>query len=161
MLRLRVMDRQGLRLQPSQIVIRNLLRFADGMPAFYLLGGVTSLINRHGQRLGDIAANTVVVRTEELPQPGLSQVSKGRFNSLAGYPHLAARLRQRVSPKTAHVALQALLRRDRFDPAARVELFAELAAYFRAVVEFPAEATELLADEPYVRNVVELLFQTR
>ncbi|HTM48428.1 MAG TPA: RDD family protein [Bryobacteraceae bacterium] len=90
MLRLRVMDRQGLRLQPSQIVIRNLLRFADGMPAFYLLGGVTSLINRHGQRLGDIAANTVVVRTEELPPPGLSQVSKGRFNSLAGYPHLAA-----------------------------------------------------------------------
>ncbi|HTM48427.1 MAG TPA: hypothetical protein VL285_07100 [Bryobacteraceae bacterium] len=70
-------------------------------------------------------------------------------------------MRQRVSPKTAHVALQALLRRDRFDPAARVELFAQLAAYFRAVVEFPAEATELLADEPYVRNVVELLFQTR
>src|SRR5262249_60467600 len=69
LLRLRVVDRQGLRLQPSQIVTRNLLRFADGLPAFYLLGGLTSLLNRHGQRLGDIAANTVVGRTAELRQP--------------------------------------------------------------------------------------------
>jgi uncharacterized RDD family membrane protein YckC len=161
MLRLRVVDRQGLRLQPSQIITRNLLRFADGLPAFYMLGGLTSLVNRHGQRLGDIAANTVVVRTTELRQPDLDQMSKGRFNSLARYPHLAARLRQRVSPKTANVALQALLRRDQFDPAARVELFGEMAKYFRELVEFPAEGIEQLADEPYVRNVVEILFQTR
>jgi len=161
MLRLRVVDRQGLRLQPSQIITRNLLRFADGLPAFYLLGGLTSLVNRQGQRLGDIAANTVVVRNAELRQPDLDPVSKGRFNSLAQYPHLAARLRQRVSPKTANVAMQALLRRDQFDPGARVELFGELAQYFRKQVEFPADAIEQLADEPYVRNVVEILFQTR
>jgi uncharacterized RDD family membrane protein YckC len=161
MLRLRVVDRQGLRMQPSQIITRNLLRFADGLPAFYLLGGLTSLLNRQGQRLGDIAASTVVVRTAELRQPDLDQMSKGRFNSLARYPHLAARLRQRVAPKTASVALQALLRRDQFDPAARIELFGEMAAYFRELVEFPAEAIEQLADEPYVRNVVEILFQTR
>jgi uncharacterized RDD family membrane protein YckC len=161
MLRLRVVDRQGLRLQPSQIITRNLLRFADALPAFYVLGGLTVLVNRHGQRLGDIAANTVVARTEELRQPDLDQMSRGRFNSLAQYPHLAARLRQRVSPKTANVALQALLRRDQFDPAARVELFGEMAKYFRELVEFPAEAIEQLADEPYVRNVVEILFQTR
>jgi len=161
MLRLRVVDRLGLRLQPSQIVTRNLLRFADGLPAFYLLGGLTSLVNRQGQRLGDIAANTVVVRTAELRQPDLDQLSKGRFNSLSHYPHLAARLRQRVSPQTANVALQALLRRDQFDPGARVELFGEMAKYFKELVEFPAEAIEQLSDEPYVRNVVEILFQTR
>src|SRR5262249_58768067 len=46
MLRLRVVDRQGLRLQPSQIITRNLLRFVDGLPAFYMLGGLTSLLNR-------------------------------------------------------------------------------------------------------------------
>ena len=65
-----------------------------------------------------------------------------------------------MAPKTANVALQALLRRDQFDPAARVELFGEMAAYFRQLVEFPAEAIEQLADEPYVRNVVEILFQS-
>src|SRR5258706_5913559 len=82
MLRLRVVDRQGVRLQPSQIITRNLLRFADGLPAFYLLGGLTSLVNRQGQRLGDIAANTVVGRTPELRPPDLDPVSEGRFNSL-------------------------------------------------------------------------------
>ena len=161
MLRLRVMDRQALRLQPSQIILRNLLRFADSLPAFYLIGGLACLINRQGQRLGDIAGSTVVVRSEEVRQPQLDRLSKGRFNSLAQYHRLAARLRGRVSARTANVALQALLRRDQFDAEARLELFAELAGYFRSLVEFPAEAAEQLSDEPYVRNVVEILFQPK
>jgi uncharacterized RDD family membrane protein YckC len=33
LLHLRVMDRQGVKLQPSQIVTRNLLRFVDCLPA--------------------------------------------------------------------------------------------------------------------------------
>jgi uncharacterized RDD family membrane protein YckC len=159
LLRLRVMDAQGLRLQPGQIVIRNLLRFADGLPALYLLGGLTAVFNYRGQRLGDIAANTIVVRIPEVSRPDLDQITASKFNSLAQYPHLAARLRQRVSPRTARVALEALLRRDQFDPAARLNLFAELAAHFRTVVEFPEEAVEHLAGERYVRNVVEILFK--
>jgi uncharacterized RDD family membrane protein YckC len=161
LLHLRVMDRQGLRLQPSQIVTRNLLRFVDCLPAFYLVGGLTCLLSRHSQRLGDIAGNTVVVRAPEVRQPDLDQLAKSRFNSLSQYPHLAGRLRQRVSPPLANVALQALLRRDEFDPDARLELFSELAAHFRSCVEFPAEAVEQLSDEPYVRDVVEILFQSR
>src|SRR5204862_805672 len=62
LLRLRVMDEQGLRLQPSQIVIRNLLRFIDSLPVFYLVGGIASLVSRRAQRLADFAANTVVIR---------------------------------------------------------------------------------------------------
>ena len=56
LLRLRVMDAQGLRLQFSQIVIRNLLRFIDMLPAFYLVGGIACLLSRRAQRLGDFAA---------------------------------------------------------------------------------------------------------
>lgn len=159
MLRLRVMDAQGLRLQASQIVIRNLLRFADSLPVFYLVGGVTSLLNRRGQRLGDIAANTIVVRTPLIRKPDFDKLEAGKFNSLAQYPHLAARLRQRVSPLTAQVALEALLRRSRFDPAPRLELFQELANYFRSLVEFPPEEVEQLSDEQYVRNVVEVVYE--
>ena len=161
LLHLRVMDRQGLRLQPSQIVTRNLLRFVDGLPVFYLVGGLTCLANRRRQRLGDIAGNTVVVHAPEVTRPDIDQLAKSKFNSLAQYPHLAGRLRQRTSPQMANLALQALLRRDEFDPDARLELFAELAAYFRSSVEFPAEAVELLQDESYVRDVVEILFQNR
>src|SRR6266511_5072255 len=53
LLRLRVMDVQGLRLQLSQVVIRNLLRFVDVLPVFYLVGGIACLVTRRGQRLGD------------------------------------------------------------------------------------------------------------
>ena len=66
-----------------------------------------------------------------------------------------------MSPAEAAVALQALLRRDEFDPVARVELFAELAAHFRTKVEFPAEATDGITDEQYIRNVVDVVYRTR
>jgi uncharacterized RDD family membrane protein YckC len=46
LLRLRVMDEQGLRLQFSQIVIRNLLRAVDSLPGLYLVGGLVTVISR-------------------------------------------------------------------------------------------------------------------
>jgi uncharacterized RDD family membrane protein YckC len=159
LLRLRVMDAQGLRLQFSQIVIRNLLRFVDMLPAFYLLGGIASLASRRAQRLGDFAANTIVVRNPKIQEPDLEQLLAGKFNSLREHPHLAARLHQRVSPGEARVALQGLIRRDELDAQARVELFGEIAAQFRSLVEFPPETIEGITDEQYVRNVVDILFR--
>jgi uncharacterized RDD family membrane protein YckC len=159
-LRLRVVDAQGLRLHASQIVIRNLLRVVDMLPLLYLTGGLTCLCTRRAQRLGDIAANTVVIRTPKMAEPDLEQLLAGRYNSLRQFPHLEARLRQRVSPSEAAVAMQALLRRDQLEPESRVELFARLADHFRSVVTFPLEATEGIADEQYIRNVVDVLYRT-
>lgn len=159
--RLRVVDVEGMRLQFNQIVVRNLLRFVDELPVFYFVGGVTCWLNSKCQRLGDLAANTIVIRSPKIHEPDLDQLVAGKFNSLRQFPHLAARLRQNVSPSEANVALQALLRRDEFEPAARVETFSVLAEYFRAKVEFPAEATDGLADEQYIRNIVDVLYRTR
>jgi uncharacterized RDD family membrane protein YckC len=159
--RLRVVDAEGLRLQFNQIVTRNLLRFVDSLPVVYLVGGVTCWLNSKCQRLGDIAANTIVIRNPRISEPDLDQLLAGKYNSLRQYPHLAARLRQRVSPAEASVALQALLRRDEFDPLARVELFAELAAHFRKKMDFPAEAIDGIADEQYLRNVVDVVYRAR
>jgi uncharacterized RDD family membrane protein YckC len=159
LLRLRVVDAEGLRLQFSQIVIRNLLRFIDMLPAFYFVGGLACLASRRAQRLGDIAAGTIVIYTPKAAEPELDQVFAGKFNSLRGWPHLAARLRQRASPLEASLALQALLRRDEFEPAARLELFDEIAAHFRRLVEFPPEACEGITAEQYVRNCADILFR--
>jgi len=159
--RLRVVDAEGLRLQFHQIVTRNLLRFVDSLPATYFVGGLVCWFSPRCQRLGDIAANTIVIRIPQVAEPDLDQLLTGKFNSLRQYPHLAARLRQNVSPAEAAVALQALLRRDELNSAARVELFAELAAHFQAKTSFPAEATDGIADEQYVRNVVDVLYRTR
>ena len=49
-------------------LIRNLLRTADAFPLFYLLGFICTLISPRYQRLGDMAANTLVVHIEETPQ---------------------------------------------------------------------------------------------
>ena len=159
--RLRVVDAEGLRLQFNQIVTRNLLRFVDSLPLFYFVGGLVCWLSPKCQRLGDIAANTIVIRHPRLAQPDLEQLLTGKFNSLRQHPHLAARLRQRVSPPEAAVALQALLRRDEFEPVARVELFGELATHFRELVEFPAEATDGITDEQYLRNVVDVVYRSR
>jgi uncharacterized RDD family membrane protein YckC len=160
-LRLRVMDAQGLRLQPSQVVIRNLLRPVDQLPLLGLVGAVAMFLNRHNQRLGDLAANTVVVRMPRLREPDLEQMFAGKYNSMREHPHLGARLRQRVTPAEAAVALQALLRRDELDPAARVELFGAIAAQFRELVEFPPDVVEGITDEQWVRNVVDVVFRAR
>lgn len=156
---LRVIDATGLRLEPAQVIIRNLLRYVDGLPVFYLVGSMTSMLNRRMQRLGDLAAGTVVVRSVQLKQPDLDQLLGGRYNSLLEQRHLAARLRQRVPPAIASIALDALIRRGQLEPAARVELFGDLAKYFKALVEYPEEVIEQMADEQYVRNVVEILFR--
>jgi uncharacterized RDD family membrane protein YckC len=161
MLKLRVVDASGLRLRLHQVVIRNLLRIVDALPMFYAVGGAAVLLSRHQQRLGDLAANTVVVRLPKVSEPDLDRLMGGKFNSLRAHPHLIARLRQEVSPEEAAVALQALLRRDEIADRPRVELFGALAEHFRGAVEFPDECVDGIADERYVHNVVDVLYRTR
>ena len=160
-MRLRVMDAHGLRLQFNQILMRNLLRFADLLPGCYLVGGVAMVLSRRAQRLGDLAANTVVVHIPRHAEPDLDQLLAGKFNSLRQFPHLEARLRQRATPAEARLALQSLVRRDDLEPNARVRLFADLAEHFKTLVPFPPEAIEAMPDEQYIRNVVDLLFRPR
>lgn len=159
LLRLRVVDAQGLRLQFYQVFLRNVLRAVDALPMFYLLGGLVSLFSPKYQRLGDMAATTVVIRTPQFTTPDWEQIRTGKFNSLRRYPHLLARLRQRTSPAEAALALQAVLRREQFEPDKRVELFRELAAHFASKVPFPPEAREGVSDEQFIRNVVEGLYR--
>jgi len=159
LLRLRVNDVNGLQLQFSQIVIRNLLRFVDSLPILYLVGGLTCLISRRSQRLGDIVANTIVVWNPRVEEPDLDQFLQGKYNSFRKYPHLEARLRQHVSPSEARIALQALVRRDELEPGSRVALFENIAAHFKSIVSFPAAAIDGISDEQYIRNVVDALYR--
>lgn len=159
LLRLRVVDAAGLRLEPSQLIVRNLMRLVDGLPVLYLVGGIACLASRHKQRLGDLAAGTVVIRAPKFEPPDLDQLLGGKYNSLREIRHLAARLRQKVRPEMASIALEALLRRDEIEPQARLALFGEMAEQFRGLVEYPAEVVEQLSDEQYIRNVVEILYK--
>ncbi|ACV49174.1 MULTISPECIES: RDD family protein [Halomicrobium] len=46
----------------SESIIRNILRIVDALPTLYLLGAILIFATDDEQRLGDIAANTVVVK---------------------------------------------------------------------------------------------------
>ncbi len=156
---IRVMDERGLRLRPSQVIIRNLLRIVDMLPMFYAVGGLFCLFSRRSQRVGDLAAGTVVVRTVKTTPPDVEGVLGGKYNSFRQYPHLEARLRQKVTPDEAQLALAALVRREELETEPVVKLFGEMATRFRSKVKFPDEAEFGLSDEQYVRNVVDTLYR--
>jgi uncharacterized RDD family membrane protein YckC len=64
----------GLMGEPVRFVtssVRNIARIADFLPVFYLVGTISIVATQHDQRLGDLAAGTVVVRDRF---PGLAQL---------------------------------------------------------------------------------------
>ncbi|MEC5125907.1 RDD family protein [Verrucomicrobiales bacterium BCK34] len=160
LMKLRVIDERGLSLGLKQIIIRNLFRLLDLLPSnFYLLGGFSCLVTQKCQRIGDIAAGTLVIRETRPFAPRFSELMEKDENSFAAKPHLESRLRQQVTPDEARIALDAVVRRNELEPRARLQLFEALANYYREMAEFPEEITIGLSDEQYVRNVVETLFR--
>ena len=61
---IRVIRSDGTPITLAESIIRNLVRVIDFMPAAYGLGLVTMFIDGKARRLGDLAANTLVVREE-------------------------------------------------------------------------------------------------
>jgi hypothetical protein len=117
------------------------------------------LVSRKYQRIGDYAANTVVVYVAPYPIPNLELLFSGAYNSLRKHVHLAAQLRKSITPDEARLALEAIMRRDELEPAHRLEFFRQLAEHLREVVTFPDESVEGLTDEQYVRNIVDLIYR--
>jgi len=83
---LRVVDTSGAPISFGQSFIRNMLRFADGMPVFsYGFGLLSTLLTKRFQRLGDLLANTVVVYDQlpKLPLASLPPVLESRAPNVA------------------------------------------------------------------------------
>lgn len=82
---LRVVDTSGAPISYGQAFIRNMLRFADGMPFFsYGFGLMSTLLTKRFQRLGDLLANTVVVydRVPKMQVSSLPPVLESRAPSV-------------------------------------------------------------------------------
>ncbi len=67
--RLRVVRTDGHPAGWPQYVIRNLVRVVDFLPVYYMLGVLVMLITKRSQRLGDLAAGTIVVREAKTRAP--------------------------------------------------------------------------------------------
>lgn len=65
MMGLRVLHDNGTPVGVTASVVRNLLRAVDFLPLFYGLGLFAMFLDRDFRRLGDMAAGTIVVHTED------------------------------------------------------------------------------------------------
>ena len=67
--RIRVIQRSGRSIGLLESMARNLVRYVDQLPFFYGVGVIAMFVTRQHQRLGDLAAGTVVVRDREPDTP--------------------------------------------------------------------------------------------
>ena len=135
---------QPVTLAPS--ATRNILRIADWLPASYLIGATAIVVSRRNQRLGDMAADTLVVRDRRARQAvpggaaGPAAVAPPRGWDVSG-----------ISEEELALARQFLERRDNLEPAARAQLARQLAGNLRAKV--PGAQSER-SDEALIERAV-------
>jgi uncharacterized RDD family membrane protein YckC len=103
--------------------IRNLLRIVDALPAFYLVGMLTVLFTKNNQRLGDLAAGTLVVR-ERGQVRGLPQAAPPSAQAAGD---MALWDTSAVSAEEMATVRRFLDRRPTLTPAARDHLAMEMA----------------------------------
>lgn len=77
MMHLVVTHGDGTPISVNGSLIRNLLRQADFFPLFYLSGLISMLLTRRFQRLGDLAANTLVIHNQMPNTPPASDIAAG------------------------------------------------------------------------------------
>lgn len=67
--KIRVIQQSGRQLTFFESMTRNLIRVIDIFPGFYLVGVISMLCTRRNQRLGDLAASTLVVHERPSDEP--------------------------------------------------------------------------------------------
>jgi uncharacterized RDD family membrane protein YckC len=126
--------------------VRNVMRLVDILPALYAIGMLCIFVTPRNQRLGDLAAGTLIVR--ERPG-GMRAASAPSGHAVApgsedGWDVSA------VSPQDVGTVRQFLGRRAELEPAARAELARELERRLRPLV---AGAPERLDAEEFLERL--------
>jgi uncharacterized RDD family membrane protein YckC len=122
---IRVLTTRGEPVTLVHALVRNLLRLVDILPTSYMVGAICILVTRRSQRLGDLAAGTVVVRERRAELPGTLPPLDP---ALALPPQLASVF----SSEDVRLARDFLLRAPYLTRARRSELGRQVAATLRA-----------------------------
>jgi uncharacterized RDD family membrane protein YckC len=127
--RLRVVRTDGQPVTWAPVLVRNALRLVDILPTYYMAGAITILLTKRSQRLGDLAAGTIVVRERPLPAP-VSMGPVGWSQGIPPPPIDTAGLTEREYD----LIRSFLERRAKLQPEARAALAAEVARVVRPKV---------------------------
>lgn len=154
LLGIRVLQTGGTRITLMQAVIRNLVRVVDILPAFYLVGGTSALLDPRGRRLGDWAAGTIVVRQRRSPRPAAVVAPMERYNSFIHDPAVAHAGRRITAPER-DAMMGLALRREGLPLAVRYALFSKLAQHLERRLGLPRP--DHFSEERYVLNLTAVL----
>ncbi len=137
-LSIRVVSEQGVPITGAQAVLRNLVGAVDGMGSFcYLLGLSSMLLTSRFQRLGDLAAGTMVVIEERQRRGGVMRVKEPAVNALL--PWLPLRIA--AGPELSRALSDYVKRRGRFSGPLREEMAGPLARPLRERFGLPANSS--------------------
>src|SRR5439155_793542 len=157
-LRLRVVDARGLPISLHQALVRNVMRAVDFAPAFYGFAAISTLVDPRRRRLGDLVADTLVIR-EARPLAWQSQLgSERRYNSLRTARVLRL-IRHRIGLEEREFLLALCMRAEKMTPEARYDLMEEVAAAYRAKLSIDDD--EPISGENFVRDLTAVLFAAR
>ena len=78
---IRVIQRSGRAIGLFESMARNFIRYVDQIPFFYAVGVITMFITRQHQRLGDLAAGTLVVRDRQQETPMWGETGARTFTA--------------------------------------------------------------------------------
>jgi uncharacterized RDD family membrane protein YckC len=151
---LRVVDSRGLPITFQQSFIRNVVRALDFAPAFYGVGALSCLLTRHRRRLGDLAADTLVIQEHRPADLARALAGQRRFNSLQA-PRVLRRIRRHVGLEEREFLLALCLRAEALDPRARFDLMEEAGNHYRKVLEIDDPH---LSGENVVRGLLSVLY---
>jgi uncharacterized RDD family membrane protein YckC len=84
--RIRVIQRTGRAIGLFESMARNLVRYVDQFPFFYAVGVIAVFATRQHQRLGDLAAGTLVVRDREADTPLWGESGSRTFTAASFVP---------------------------------------------------------------------------
>jgi uncharacterized RDD family membrane protein YckC len=157
---IRVISAQGIKLRFNDVLIRNLMRPLDLLPIGMVVGGAVALIDRWHRRLGDMVADTIVVKDVKQELPQALAAEKTRANSFRTDPALRRRILTRITRPQRDMIMDLALRRDQIEPAVRQQLFSQAASYFRQGLSLPADLDHL-SDEQTVVNLALLIQEER
>jgi uncharacterized RDD family membrane protein YckC len=133
-LRLRVVDGRGLPLTVAQAFVRNVVRVLDSAPLFYGLGALASLLDPHRRRLGDMAADTLVVAEGRSEDPPAAAVLSPEYNSLRT-PRVARLVRRRLSLEEREFLATLIRRAPELEESARFDIMEEAGEWYRQRLE--------------------------
>jgi uncharacterized RDD family membrane protein YckC len=134
LLGLRVVDGRGLPLSLEQALVRNVVRALDFAPLFYGLGALACQWDSRRRRLGDIAADTIVIREGRVLGGFAEGARSPEWNSLRT-PRVLRLVRRRVSVEEAELLLDLSLRAPELQDQARYDLMEDVARHYRQKLE--------------------------